>query len=76
MLPLFNCEGQILPQYSHIDRGRPTVLDPMQSGLWVCSPDSCLTLGLGSWTLETVERMSVKIDSWEKKILGGKGGGE
>ena len=42
----------------------------MQSGLWVCSSVSSLTRVLGSWTLETVERMSVKIDSWEKKIRG------
>lgn len=76
MLPLFKGEGQILPQYSHIDRGRPAVLDLMQLGLWVCSPVSCLTRVLGSWTLETVERMSVKIDSWEKKILGGRGRGK
>lgn len=52
------------------------MLDPMQSGSWVCSPVPCLTPGLGSWTLETVERVSVKIDPWEKTILGGEEGNE
>lgn len=37
----------------------------------MCGTVSCFTRVLGSWTLETVERVSVKIDSWEEKNSGG-----